>query len=109
MTPTISPYLQGNIEEATDLHDSWSVPLYQRSNGFRRVILGCKASASSSNDKIYRIYSITPLHKISLDGEHIVWDDLLFFDDPLVAAITGKSISENISCLVGGRITVRCV
>lgn len=81
----------------------------QRDNGFRRIVLGCKTSASSSDYEIHAVISIAPLHQMSLNGEHIIRDDLLFFNDPLVAAITSKSISKNTSGLVSGRVLVGCI
>lgn len=81
----------------------------QRGDGFRRIVLGCKTSASSSDYEIHRVLSIAPLHQISLDREDIIRNDLLVFNYPLVAAIVGENIFENASCLVSGRVLVGCV
>lgn len=78
-------------------------------DGFGRIILACKASTSSANDKVDVVLSITPSHHLSLDCEYIVRYNLLLADGPLIAAILGEDIRQQCTSSVGGWVMESCV
>ena len=85
------------------------MPVYQRIDSFRRVILDREASATGCDEKIDMIVSVTQQAHCLLDREYVIGHNSALIDSPLTVALVGENTGEYVPGFVRYWILERSV